>query len=142
MALAPEVRDDVPLRVGIFGGTFDPPHLGHIAVAREVGDALALDEILWIPARRSPHKQNEPLTDVEIRLEMACGAIEGEPAFRVCDLEIRRPGPSFTVDTLEELRGEVPSRHRVVPDHWDGPVPRPGHLAKAARDSAESRRLW
>jgi nicotinate-nucleotide adenylyltransferase len=107
MAPAPEVRGDLPLRVGIFGGTFDPPHLGHVSAAREVADALALDEVLWIPARRSPLKPNEPLTDVEVRVEMARAAVDGEPAFRVHDLEIGRPGPSFTVDTLRELRGEV-----------------------------------
>jgi nicotinate-nucleotide adenylyltransferase len=107
MALAPEVRGDLPLRVGIFGGTFDPPHLGHVSGAREVADALALDEVLWIPARRSPLKPNEPLTDVEVRLEMARAAVDSEAAFRVHDLEIDRPGPSFTVDTLRELRGEV-----------------------------------
>ena len=107
MALAPEVRGDLPLRVGVFGGTFDPPHLGHVSGAREVADALALDEVLWIPARRSPLKPNEPLTDVEVRVEMARAAVDRESAFRVHDLEIGRPGPSFTLDTLRELRGEV-----------------------------------
>ena len=107
MALAPEVRGDLPLRVGVFGGTFDPPHLGHVSGAREVADALALDEVLWIPARRSPLKPNEPLTDVEVRVEMARAAVDRESAFRVHDLEIGRPGPTFTLDTLRELRGEV-----------------------------------
>jgi nicotinate-nucleotide adenylyltransferase len=90
--------------VGIFGGTFDPPHIGHVSVARDVADQLSLDEVLWIPARRSPLKPGEPRTDPRVRLAMVHAAAELDPRFRVDDRELGRPGPSFTVDTLKELR--------------------------------------
>lgn len=97
-----------PLRLGIFGGTFDPPHVGHVAVATDVADALELDRVLWITAGQPPHKQGEPLTDADLRLEMTRAAARGDPRFRVSDLEVRRAGPSYTVDTLRALRRDHP----------------------------------
>ena len=93
-----------PRRVGIFGGTFDPPHVGHVSVARDVGDQLSLDEIVWLPARHSPLKPDEPLTDPRVRLAMVQAAADLDPRFRVDGRELEREGPSFTVDTLNELR--------------------------------------
>lgn len=91
-------------RVAIFGGAFDPPHVGHVSVARDVADQLSLDEVLWIPARHSPLKPGEPETDPDLRLAMVRAAADLDPRFRVDDRELRRAGPSYTVDTLNELR--------------------------------------
>lgn len=94
---------DEPRAVGIFGGTFDPPHLGHSAVASDVADALDLDEVLWIPAGEPPHKAGD-LTPSDIRLRMVRAAVASDDRFRVSEVEIRRAGPSYTVDTLRALR--------------------------------------
>jgi nicotinate-nucleotide adenylyltransferase len=91
-------------RVGIFGGTFDPPHLGHVRVAADVAELLNLDRVLWIPARRSPHKPDVALTPDAVRLEMTRAAVEADPRFEVSDVELQRPAPSYTVDTLRALR--------------------------------------
>lgn len=90
-------------RIGVFGGTFDPPHVGHVSVAREVADALDLDEVLWVPAGRPPHKPDDVSAPAELRLAMTRAAAAADARFRVSDLELRRPGPSYTVDTLREL---------------------------------------
>ncbi|MCG6987586.1 MAG: nicotinate-nucleotide adenylyltransferase [Gemmatimonadetes bacterium] len=103
---APE--GDAGLRLGVFGGTFDPPHVGHVAVAREVADRLRLDRVIWMPAGAPPHKPEQPVSPAPVRLEMTRAAAAGEPRFEVSELEIRRPGPSYTVDTLRELRGAYP----------------------------------
>lgn len=94
-------------RVGVFGGTFDPPHLGHVSVARDVADALRLDEVVWVPAFRSPLKPEAPETPPEVRLEMVRHAAQADARFRVDDREIRRQGPSYTVDTLREMRADT-----------------------------------
>ena len=94
-------------RIGVFGGTFDPPHIGHVAVATDVADALDLDLLLWVPARRSPLKEHAPDTPDSVRTEMIDVAASADPRFRVDTRELERPPPSFTVDTLEELRSEV-----------------------------------
>lgn len=106
MAPAPDVGPS--LRLGIFGGTFDPPHVGHVAVARDVADALALDQVLWVPARVSPHKLHRPVSPPALRLEMLAAATALDPRFRVSGLELEREGPSYTVDTLREVRRRWP----------------------------------
>lgn len=93
-----------PRRVGIFGGTFDPPHLGHVSVARDVADDLGLDEVIWMPAGRSPHKPDADLTRSDVRLAMVRAAADVDPRFSVDDRELKREGPSFTIDTLREVR--------------------------------------
>ncbi len=98
----------------MLGGTFDPPHLGHLALARHALRELALDRVLLMPARRSPHKPATPADNAQLhagaaqRLEM-CRLIAGEGAhIDVSDLELRREGPSYTVDTLRELHAAHP----------------------------------
>jgi nicotinate-nucleotide adenylyltransferase len=96
------------LRLGLFGGTFDPPHVGHVAVARDVADALILDHVLWIPAGVPPHKDPRGMTPGFLRLEMARAAAAADPRFLVTDLELRRRGPSYTVDTLRAISARRP----------------------------------
>lgn len=93
-------------RVGVFGGTFDPPHVGHVSVAADVADALDLDAVLWIPAGEPPHKSDAELTPAPVRLRMVRAATAADERFRVSEREIVRSGPSYTVDTLRELREE------------------------------------
>jgi nicotinate-nucleotide adenylyltransferase len=96
------------VRLGIFGGTFDPPHTGHLVVAQEVHFRLGLDRVLWVPAGIPPHKRDQPITPGNIRLAMVRAAIAGDDRFEASDLELRRGGISYTVDTLRELRQTRP----------------------------------
>ena len=91
-------------RIGLFGGTFDPPHVGHLALAEWAREALRLDRVLFVPAGRPPHKGRARLTGVAHRVAMTRLAVRGERAFTVSAIEARRDGPSFTVDTLRALR--------------------------------------
>lgn len=91
------------MRLGILGGTFDPPHIGHLIVADEVRYRLNLDTVLFIPAWQSPHKRHRRTAPAEQRLKLVEHAIAGNPRFRLSDIEVRRGGVSYTVDTLEEL---------------------------------------
>ncbi|MBI4538253.1 MAG: nicotinate (nicotinamide) nucleotide adenylyltransferase, partial [Gemmatimonadetes bacterium] len=91
------------MRFGIFGGTFDPPHVGHLIVAQDIFEALELDRLLFIPAPLPPHKRGIEVTPAEIRLRMVEAAVAGDSRFEVSDVEFRRPGPSYTVDTLRDL---------------------------------------
>jgi nicotinate-nucleotide adenylyltransferase len=93
-------------KVGVFGGTFDPVHVGHLAIANAALDELGLDWVYFVPARRSPLKQDGPIASAEDRLAMLTAATRDEPRFRLSSVELDRKGPSFTVDTLELLRGE------------------------------------
>jgi nicotinate-nucleotide adenylyltransferase len=93
-------------RVGVFGGTFDPVHVGHLAIANAALDELGLDRVYLVPARHSPLKQAGPVASATDRLAMLTAAVKDEPRFRVSRIELDREGPSFTVDTLEALRGE------------------------------------
>ena len=90
--------------LGVFGGTFDPPHLGHLLVAQDVREALSLDRVIFVPARRSPFKDDAGTEPAEHRLRMVEAAVEGDPSFSVSRLELDRPEPSWTVDTVRELR--------------------------------------
>lgn len=96
------------MRYGIFGGTFNPVHEGHLHIARAFRKAMGLDTVLWIPTKVPPHKEAEELALPEQRLEMCRLACRGEEGFQVSGLEIRRGGKSYTADTLEEL-------HRMYP---------------------------
>ena len=101
--------DNALKRVGIFGGTFDPIHHGHLILAREAIEALRLDRVLFVPAAASPHKLERTLSAAEVRLEMLRVAIENEPGFRLEEMELQRPPPSFSVDTVELLRFREPT---------------------------------
>lgn len=96
------------LRLGILGGTFDPVHLGHLASATEVAAAFDLDRVLLVLSARPPHKGQSASATAEQRLQMLALATADLPLFEVCDVELRRPGPSYTVDTLRELAGLHP----------------------------------
>jgi nicotinate-nucleotide adenylyltransferase len=90
-------------RVGMMGGTFDPIHVGHLAIADDVREALDLERILFVPAGHPPHKPAGDVTPVEHRLAMVEAAIADNPSFELSRDEVDRPGPSFTVDTVEAL---------------------------------------
>lgn len=97
------------MRIGILGGTFNPPHLGHLVCAQEAYLQLELDRVTVMPARIPPHKPVDDEPGPEHRLELCRLAVEGdEQRLQVSDLEIRRGGTSFTVDTLEELQSRAP----------------------------------
>jgi nicotinate-nucleotide adenylyltransferase len=102
------------VRVGILGGTFNPPHLGHLVCAQEAYLQLELDRVILMPARTPPHKPVEDEPGVRHRLELCRLAIRGDDRFTVSDLELARPGPSFTVDTLEELSAQAPHNELVL----------------------------
>lgn len=92
------------MRIGIFGGTFDPVHLGHLILAEQCREQAGLDQVLFIPAARPPHKLERILTPFHHRAEMLELAVAGNPAFRVDRLEEDRTGPSYTIHTLEILK--------------------------------------
>jgi nicotinate-nucleotide adenylyltransferase len=96
------------MRTGIFGGTFDPVHLGHLIVAEQCLEQAHLDEVRFVPAARPPHKSRSNLTPFERRVEMLQLAVASQPLFRVDELEKDRPGPSYTADTLSELHNRHP----------------------------------
>jgi nicotinate-nucleotide adenylyltransferase len=100
------------MKTGILGGTFNPIHLAHLRIAEEVREACALDEVLFIPAASPPHKDVAGDILFAHRLAMVAAAIADNPAFRVSDLEARRGGKSFSVDTLEQLRQSDPAGER------------------------------
>jgi len=105
-----ELRNKISLKkIGIFGGTFDPIHAGHLILARDAVEQLELDELLFIPAALSPHKLEQTPATADARLEMLRAAIQGEPRFCLDTLELERPAPSYAVDTVEALRTREPS---------------------------------
>jgi nicotinate-nucleotide adenylyltransferase len=93
-------------RLGVFGGSFNPIHFGHLLVADEVAETLGLDRVLFVPAARPPHKRDADLAPARHRFAMTALAVSERPGFEVSDLEIRRDGPSYTVDTLASLEGQ------------------------------------
>ncbi len=107
-ALAQRARAGALARLGIMGGTFDPPHLGHLACAEEALEAANLDAVLFVPTGRPAFKQDRLVTAGEVRLAMVAAAVAGNPAFAVSALEVERPGVTYAVDTLRELREELP----------------------------------
>ena len=91
-------------RLGVYGGTFDPVHTGHLVIARGVVEHCALDRLLFVPSARPPHKQGLAIAPPDDRYRMAELAARHDPRLEVSDIEINRPGLSYTVDTLEELQ--------------------------------------
>ena len=90
-------------RLGLLGGTFDPPHYGHLLAAQEAASQLELERVLFLPARQNPLKQGESITPAEDRWEMVTRAIADNPLFEASRLDMDRPPPSYTVDTLRAL---------------------------------------
>ena len=102
-------------RIGIYGGSFNPPHIGHMEAARRAISELKLDQLLLIPAGQAPHKKTPEGTPApEHRLEMLRIATQGMEKVRVCDLEIRRDGPSYTYETVEKLRELYPEAELIL----------------------------
>lgn len=99
-------------RLGLYGGTFNPVHLGHLHVARAARDRFDLDEVWLIPSRQPPHRSSEGLASADDRLTMVELAVRGEERLRASDIEIRREGPSYTVDTLRAVAARRPSWER------------------------------
>ena len=91
-------------RIGVLGGTFDPVHRGHVEIARRAMEEAALERVIFIPAAQPRLKSGEPSASPQQRLEMLRLAVEGVPGFEVSDVELRRSGPTLTVETLGELR--------------------------------------
>lgn len=96
------------MRLGFLGGTFDPIHLGHLRSAEEIAEGLGLDKVYLIPAAQPPHKCLEPVTAFRHRMAMAVRAAACSPLLDVLDIEARRPGPSYSVETLKDLRRRFP----------------------------------
>jgi nicotinate-nucleotide adenylyltransferase len=94
--------------LGIFGGTFDPPHIGHLILAAEARAQLALDRLLWVLTPDPPHKQRQPLTPIEHRLAMVELAIADNPDFELSHVELDRRGPHFALDTVKLLAAQYP----------------------------------
>jgi nicotinate-nucleotide adenylyltransferase len=94
--------------IGVYGGTFDPPHIGHLAVAEEVREAVGLELVLFVPCAQQPLKSDGPHASGEQRLRMLQTSVAGNPGFAVSDIELRQEGPSYTIDTLDTLRSQHP----------------------------------
>ncbi len=99
----------MPETIGIYGGTFDPPHLGHLILAAESLQQLQLNRLLWVLTPKPPHKPGRPITPLPHRLEMLRRAIADTPGFELSTIEMDRPGPHYTAQTLEILRRQFPA---------------------------------
>lgn len=95
-------------RLGVFGGTFDPPHYSHLILAEEARAQLGLARVLWLPAGRSPFKQYRDITPVDVRLQMVSVAIADNPAFGISQVDIQREPPHYSADTIRLLQAEYP----------------------------------
>jgi len=134
-------------RIGLFGGTFDPPHLGHLILASEAKSQLGLTRLLWTVTPDPPHKQDQLITALEHRLAMVRLAIEDDPSFELSEVELDRPGPHYTLDTIRLVAQQNPEaeivpviggdslqdlptwhkpRELVYAAHWVGVMRRPG----------------
>lgn len=101
------------MRVGVYGGTFDPPHVGHLLLAEQAREQLRLERVLWAPAGDPWRKSGRGVSSTEARVAMVRVAIEGNEAFAVCELEVAREGPTYSVETLDELHRQRPKDELV-----------------------------
>ncbi len=112
-----------PPRLAFFGGTFDPIHLGHLEIAREARAALQLDQVIFLPCRQSPHKTTKPGASDQERLEMIQMATRDLPWAKVSSHELEKPPPSYTSQTVQELRATLPINSRIFLilglDQWE-----------------------
>ena len=93
----------------MFGGTFDPPHWGHVRAAEAVRDRLGVEEVWFVPAAVPPHRETAPRLSAEKRLDLVCAAIRGRPRLAASGIELERPGPSYTLDTLDRIAADRPA---------------------------------
>ena len=105
---------DLSAATGVFGGTFDPIHYAHLAVAEAAREGLDLRRVLFVPAGKPPHKPGKPISPAEDRLAMVELAIAGNPAFELSRLELERDGPSYTVETMASLRAAFPEERLAL----------------------------
>lgn len=96
-------------RIGIFGGTFDPPHIGHQILGMEAYDELQLDQLFWVLAPQPPHKLGKKIAPLDIRIEMVQAAIDEDSIFIFSSADIDRPGPHYVVDTMRAFRNQFPN---------------------------------
>lgn len=132
------------MRYGILGGTFDPPHSGHLDLATAAMEALELDEVIFVPAGKNPLKHYKPIASPQDRLKMIHLLIEGRPGLSLSDIETSRPGPSYAIDTLRELGQARHGRYWWIMGYdaaldfpqWHKPedIVRQARLAVAERD--------
>lgn len=105
---------DMPQRIGLFGGTFDPPHLGHLILASEAQSQLELDRLLWILTPQPPHKLDQRITPTEHRLAMVNLAIGDNPLFELSRVELDRPGPHYTLNTIRLIAEQNPGAEIIL----------------------------
>ena len=135
-------------RIGILGGSFDPVHAGHLSVAQQVAGRLKLDEVILVPAGEPPHKAGRLAADKAARLVMARLAAHGLKGLSVSDLEVRRPGKSYTIDTLRQLKAEFGLEHEyflIIGADTVGELPdwhRAAELLAEARFAVVARPGW
>lgn len=96
------------MKTGVFGGTFDPPHIAHLVLAAEAAEQLKLDRVLWVLTPQPPHKPQRPITNVELRLRMLAAAIADQPMFELSRVDLDRPPPHYALDTMQLLRAAHP----------------------------------
>jgi nicotinate-nucleotide adenylyltransferase len=101
-------------RIGLFGGTFDPPHIVHLILASEAAYQFGLTRLLWVLTPDPPHKQERPITPLHQRLEMLKRVIDKNPIFELSNLEIDRPGPYYTADTVRLLAQQEPNADIIL----------------------------
>ena len=127
----------LPPRLAFFGGTFDPIHLGHLEIARKAQLALELDQVIFLPCRQSPHKTDSPGASDQERLEMIKIAIQDIPWAHVSDIELEKPPPSYTWETLREFKNTFRGDCRLFLilglDQWNS-LPRWKHPERLAED--------
>jgi nicotinate-nucleotide adenylyltransferase len=113
-------------RIGIFGGTFDPPHLGHLILAAEAFDQLKLTRLYWVLTPDPPHKRAQRLTPIEIRLRLVKAAIRNNESFNFSRVDMNRPGPHFTLDTVNIIKEQHKSAEILYLIGGDEKTWRPG----------------
>jgi nicotinate-nucleotide adenylyltransferase len=105
------------MRIGLFGGTFNPVHIGHLTVAKEVKDGFPLDTIIFFPSAIPPHKESESVVNADDRINMLNIAISSTPdfldSFAISDIELKRSGPSYTIDTVNEYQSKIEDDNQI-----------------------------
>ena len=132
-------HDAEPQRLGILGGTLDPVHFGHLDAAEAARQALALDEVWFVPSHDPPHRPLDPLASPFHRFAMVSLVAAEHPAYRASDIELRRAGPSYTIDTLKELHAPGLAAGAAFLHHRRGRICRRGLVARLSRPCSRRR---